>query len=225
MAVTKDAKFDMLRRLRVADYATLSKALCGVFAIFASTHQSFITAHMLIFLGYELDRFDGMIARWRNETSEMGKQLDSFSDLVSFVLAPSFMLYSLRLRTPTDQAILVFFVLCGISRLARFNVASHLTPKDTNGKSLYHEGLPTAYAALIMSTIVAVAQWLDRTESLVSMVSFPGTWGEAHISTIPVAFLGAGMVSKRLKLRFDGGLAIPAWTLAIFVACWFALLQ
>lgn len=50
-----------------------------VLAIFTSTHQSFITAHALIFLGYEFDRFDGMIARWRNETSEMGKQLDSFS--------------------------------------------------------------------------------------------------------------------------------------------------
>ncbi|KAI9041399.1 CDP-diacylglycerol-serine O-phosphatidyltransferase [Aspergillus affinis] len=220
MAVAKEVKFDMLRRLRVADYVTLSNALCGVLAIFASTHQLFITAHILIFLGYEFDRFDGMIARWRNETSEMGKQLDSFSDLVSFVLAPAFMLYSLGLRTPADQAILTFFVLCGVARLARFNVVSHLTPKDAQGKSLYHEGLPTAYAALIMSTAVAVAQWLSWTEEVILSVYFPGMWGEVHTATVLVAVLGAGMISKRFKLKLDGGLSIPAATVVLFGACW-----
>lgn len=208
------------RRLRVADYVTLSNAFCGVLAIFTSTHQYFIIAHVLIFLGYEFDRFDGMIARWRNETSEMGKQLDSFSDLISFVLAPVFMLYSLGLRTPADQAILSFFVLCGVARLARFNVSSHLTPKDVDGKSLYHEGLPTAYAALIISTAVAVAQWLSVTDDLASKVSFPSTWGEVHIATVPLIVLGAGMVSKRFKLKLDGGLSIPASTVVIFGACW-----
>lgn len=44
--------------------------------------QSFILAYVLIFAGYEFDRFDGMVARMRNECSEMGKELDSFSDLV-----------------------------------------------------------------------------------------------------------------------------------------------
>lgn len=182
-----------------------------------------------------------MIARGRNETSEMGKQLDSFSDLVcaahtpfspmvilhltknpkiSFVLAPVFMLYSLGLRTAADQAILSFFVLCGVARLARFNVSSHLTPKDVDGKSLYHEGLPTAYAALIISTTVAVAQWLSVTDDLASKVSFPGTWGGVHIATVPLIVLGAGMVSKRFKLKLDGGLSIPASTVVIFGACW-----
>ncbi|KAK1149555.1 hypothetical protein N8T08_005104 [Aspergillus melleus] len=170
-------------------------ALCGVLAIFASTHQSFITAHILIFLGYEFDRFDGMIARWRNETSEMGKQLDSFSDLVSFVLAPAFMLYSLGLRTPADQAILTF-VLCGVARLARFNAVSHLTPRDAQGKPLYHEGLPTAYAALIMSTAVAVAQWLSWTQKVILSVYFPGMRDEVHTATVLVAVLGAGMDKK-----------------------------
>jgi Phosphatidylserine synthase len=131
------------------------------------------------------------------------------------------MLYSLGLRTPADQAILSFFVLCGVARLARFNISSHLTPKDVYGKSLYHEGLPTPYAALIISTAVAVAQWLSITEDLTSRVSFPDTWGEVHIATVPLIVLGAGMVSKRLKLKLDGGLSVPASTVVIFGACWF----
>lgn len=139
---------------------------------------------------------------------------------ISFVLAPVFMLYSLGLRTAADQAILSFFVLCGVARLARFNVSSHLTPKDVDGKSLYHEGLPTAYAALIISTTVAVAQWLSVTDDLASKVSFPGTWGGVHIATVPLIVLGAGMVSKRFKLKLDGGLSIPASTVVIFGACW-----
>ncbi|KAJ5205481.1 CDP-diacylglycerol--serine O-phosphatidyltransferase [Penicillium cf. griseofulvum] len=190
MAVAKEVKFDMLRRLQAADYVTLSNALCG--------------------------------ARWRNETSEMGKQLDSFSDLISFVLAPAFMLYSLGFRSPVDQAILIFFVFCGVSRLARFNVSSNLTPKDVHGNSLYHEGFPTAYEALIVSTSVAVAQWLSLTEGLASRVSFPGTWGEVHVAIVPIIVFGAGMVSKSFKLKLDGGLSIPASTVVIFSACWFA---
>ncbi|PGH16017.1 CDP-diacylglycerol-serine O-phosphatidyltransferase [Helicocarpus griseus UAMH5409] len=223
MAIAQEVKFDMLRRLRVADYVTLSNALCGVLAIFSSTHQSFVTAHALIFLGYEFDRFDGIIARWRNETSEMGKQLDSLSDLISFILAPVFILCSFGLRTGADQAILTFFVLCGVARLARFNVTSHLTPKDAHGKSLYHVGLPVPYAGMLISTVVAVAQWLGWKETLISRVSFPGTWAEIHIAVVPMVVLGAGMVSKRLKLKLDGGLSIPASTLVIFGACWLAV--
>jgi CDP-diacylglycerol---serine O-phosphatidyltransferase len=55
-----------------------------VLAIFSSLQEHFIVSHFLIFLGYEFDRFDGIVARWRNECSELGKQLDSLSDLVRF---------------------------------------------------------------------------------------------------------------------------------------------
>ena len=52
-------------------------------------HQFFITAHVLIFMGYESDHYDGMKARWRNKPSETVKKLDSFSDLVCTVHNPS----------------------------------------------------------------------------------------------------------------------------------------
>lgn len=47
--------------------------------------QHFTTAYVLIYVGYEFDRLDGKVARWRNETSELGKQLDSLSDLVKLL--------------------------------------------------------------------------------------------------------------------------------------------
>lgn len=50
--------------------------------MFCSMQQQYIVAYLLIFAGYELDRFDGMVARWRDECSEWGKELDSFSDQV-----------------------------------------------------------------------------------------------------------------------------------------------
>lgn len=54
----------------------------AVLSIFSSVEKCFITAHVLIFVGYEFDRFDGIVARWRNECSDWGKELDSFCDLV-----------------------------------------------------------------------------------------------------------------------------------------------
>jgi phosphatidylglycerophosphate synthase len=68
-----------------------SKFVHLVLAIFCAMRQSFFMAHLLIFLGYEFDRFDGIVARYRDECSEMGKQLDSFCDLVrdSCTLFPS----------------------------------------------------------------------------------------------------------------------------------------
>ncbi|KAF3056120.1 CDP-diacylglycerol-serine O-phosphatidyltransferase [Trichoderma lentiforme] len=84
----------------------------------------------------------------------MGKQLDSFCDLVSFCVAPAVMVYCAGFNTLADQVILAFFVCSGVARLARFNVAAHLVPKSAHGKALFHEGLPTAYAALLISTAV-----------------------------------------------------------------------
>jgi CDP-diacylglycerol--serine O-phosphatidyltransferase len=56
--------------------------LMAVLSVFCSIERRFILAFVLIFAGYEFDCFDGKVARWRNECSELGKELDSFSDLV-----------------------------------------------------------------------------------------------------------------------------------------------
>ncbi|KAF2010801.1 CDP-diacylglycerol-serine O-phosphatidyltransferase, partial [Aaosphaeria arxii CBS 175.79] len=154
-----------------------------------------------IYLSYEFDRLDGLVAVWRDECSEMGKQLDSLPDLITFGVAPVIMLYSVGFRTPVDQTVLIFYVLCGVARLARFNITADTIPKNEHGRALYYEGITISYAALVISTAVAVYCWIGRTsEDYVLMVLFIGTWSEFHPAIIPVIAIGAAMVSKRLKL-------------------------
>ncbi|PCD38606.1 hypothetical protein AU210_007077 [Fusarium oxysporum f. sp. radicis-cucumerinum] len=208
MATNVPMKYDMLRRLRVADYITLSNVL----AIFCAIQKSLLAAHLLIFLGYEFDRFDGIVARARNECSEMGKQLDSFCDLVSFCVAPAVMIYCAGFDTVVDQLALALFVCSGVARLSRFNIAAHLVPKSDQGKAMYHEGLPTAYAALLISTAVAVAEWTSYLTNLASGSHYP--------VIIVVLIFSAAMVSKRLHLYIDGAYSIPAVSMLVFAGCW-----
>ena len=105
--------------------------------------------------------------------------------------------------------------------MARFNVAAHLIPKNAHGKALYHEGLAIPYAALAVSTAIAVSARMDWTsKDLLFNVLFPGTWCEFHPAMVPVIAIGSMMISKRLRLTIDGALGIPAMTVVIFVSCW-----
>ncbi|KAI7763807.1 hypothetical protein LZL87_012705 [Fusarium oxysporum] len=132
----------------------------------------------------------------------MGKQLDSFCDLVSFCAAPAVMIYCAGFDTVVDQLALAIFVCSGVARLSRFNIAAHLVPKSDQGKAMYHEGLPTAYAALLASTAVAVAEWTGYLRNLASGSHYP--------VIIIVLIFSAAMVSKRLHLYIDGAYSIPA---------------
>ncbi len=67
-----------------------------------------------------LDFADGRLARWRRRSSFLGADLDSLADIISFGIAPASLGFALGLRGAIDVAILLYFVACGISRLARF---------------------------------------------------------------------------------------------------------
>ncbi|KAI1027081.1 hypothetical protein LB504_008109 [Fusarium proliferatum] len=112
------------------------------------------------------------------------------------------MVYSAGFDTVADQLALALFVCAGVARLARFNIAAHLVPKSDQGKAMYHEGLPTAYAALLISTAVAVAEWTGCLASLTSGSHYP--------VIVVVLIFSAAMVSKRLHLYIDGAYSIPA---------------
>ncbi|KAF5546724.1 Rossmann-like alpha beta alpha sandwich fold [Fusarium napiforme] len=101
-----------------------------------------------------------------------------------------------------DQLALALFVCAGVARLARFNITAHLVPQSDLGKAMYHEGLPTAYAALLTSTAVAVAECTDCLENLASGSHYP--------VIIVVLIFSAAMISKRLHLYSDGAYSIPA---------------
>ena len=103
---------------------TYANALCGFASIFFSINSNFFIAGVLIIIAILLDVFDGRIARFFKATSEFGKELDSFADLVSFGVAPAVLIYLSELHVFGTTGLLISFLLIlgGMSRLARFNV-------------------------------------------------------------------------------------------------------
>jgi len=138
----------MIRTFHLADLFTIANGFCGVSAIFEA--MTFLTTHdtrhlylaaMLIPVALVLDVLDGRIARWRHSASPMGRELDSLADVVSFGVAPAAIAVAAGVNTWLDQVILLFFVGCGVSRLARYNVTAE-DLSGRKGKVEYFEGTP-----------------------------------------------------------------------------------
>jgi CDP-diacylglycerol--serine O-phosphatidyltransferase len=151
----------LLRSFTPADVLTIGNASCGTIAIFlcldyvAADNRRFLwIAFFLLPLALVFDVLDGYVARLnRNRQSIMGGDLDSLSDVISFGVAPAVLGFTLGLRGGWDMLCLTYFVVCGVSRLARFNVtAAALADADT-GKVKYFEGTP------IPTSIVIVLMW------------------------------------------------------------------
>jgi CDP-diacylglycerol--serine O-phosphatidyltransferase len=105
------------------------------------------------------DVIDGWVARKRY-SSPFGGDLDSLADLISFGVAPATLGFTLGLRGIWDSIILTIFVLCGLSRLARYNVTAEIISEGT-GKVKYYEGIPIP-GSLIIVLILFVAWYTDH---------------------------------------------------------------
>ncbi|WP_433743278.1 CDP-diacylglycerol--serine O-phosphatidyltransferase [Falsibacillus pallidus] len=127
---------------QTANLLTLTNMSLGGFAILAATQGQLNLSVVLIFLAALADRFDGMAARKLNIESELGKQLDSMSDVISFGVAPALLLYQGILHSFGFPGLFftVFYMACGAFRLARFNVT------ESNG---YFTGLPITAAGCL----------------------------------------------------------------------------
>lgn len=131
------------------------------------------------------------------------------------------MWYSVGCNTLVDKLILVLFVVCGIARLARFNVAAHLAPKNLKGKSLYFEGLPIPYAGLLLSASVAVCHELGWASGHgVLRLSLPDTRFAFHPAMFFVAVVSAMMISKRLRVTWDGTIKVPILFASVCACLW-----
>src|SRR3954454_13315301 len=137
-------------KVQTANLLTLGNLSLGGFAIITSIKDELHLSLLLIFIAALLDRFDGMTARKLNIESELGKQLDSMSDIISFGVAPALLLYqSVLFEFGAPGAFFtVFFIACGAFRLARFNIT------ESNG---YFTGLPiTAAGCLATLSFLAI---------------------------------------------------------------------
>lgn len=154
----------MIRSYTLADLFTLGNASCGTLTIFLCL--AFIAdekaaelwaAFILPIVALVFDALDGYIARLdKRRQSLLGADLDSLADIVSFGVAPAVLGFTLGLRGFWDVVCLTYFVCCGISRLARFNVTSASLTNHSTGKVKYFEGtpIPTSVFLVIAMAII-----------------------------------------------------------------------
>ena len=199
--------FSMLRDFHLADFFTLGNAACGVGAVlFAMLYMQsqmlfdFYAAAALAPAAFIFDVFDGKIARARHQHSALGRELDSLADIVSFGVAPAALGFAAGLQGGWDAAALIYFVCCGVSRLARFNVtAETLSAESDSGKVSYFEGTPIP-TSVVLTALLAVAAWQGRLGADVwGGVFLLGPW-LVHPLALVYVLSGSLMISKTLRI-------------------------
>lgn len=197
--------FSMLRSFALADLFTLSNAACGTLSIFLclnyldTKNSDFLwLAFVLLPASLVFDAFDGWIARKRQSWSSLGADLDSLADIVSFGVAPAVLGFTLGMRGGWDIAVLVYFVCCGISRLARYNVtAADLA--DDSGKVKYYEGTPIP-TSLLLVAVLGVACWTGNVEGQLWGGSMRMLGAGFHPLVLLYLISGSAMISETLHI-------------------------
>jgi CDP-diacylglycerol--serine O-phosphatidyltransferase len=197
--------FSMIREFHLADVFTLGNAACGVGAIFLAMayvgSQSvtyFFWAAALAPAAFIFDVFDGRIARWRQTHSALGRELDSLADIISFGVLPAALAFAAGLNGGWDCAILIYFVCCGVSRLARYNVTAEALSEGAD-KVKYFEGTPIPTSVVLVG-VLALGAWKGRIGDAI----WGGAWTLGpwvlHPLCLLFALSGTLMISKTLRI-------------------------
>jgi CDP-diacylglycerol--serine O-phosphatidyltransferase len=197
----------MLRSYTPADALTIANAACGTIAIFlcldymASGSRRFLwTAFLLLPLALVCDLLDGYVARLnRRRQSALGADLDSLADVISFGVAPAVLGFTLGLRGGWDMVVLTYFVICGVSRLARFNVTATVLADAETGKVKYFEGtpIPTSIAIVLL---LGVAFYLGRIDGRLWLGALQLGPAELHPLSLIYGASGSAMISATLRI-------------------------
>jgi CDP-diacylglycerol--serine O-phosphatidyltransferase len=197
----------MLRSYTTADLFTIGNATCGTLAIFlsleylAAGERRFLwIAFALLPLALVLDFFDGYVARAAaRRQSILGADLDSLADVISFGVAPAVLGYTLGLRGGWDIVLLTYFVVCGVSRLARFNVTAATLTDDATGKVRYFEGtpIPTSVVIVVLLMFAFYSGRVDNTLWFGAVRIGPAT---LHPLSLIYALSGSAMISATLRI-------------------------
>jgi CDP-diacylglycerol--serine O-phosphatidyltransferase len=190
----------MIRSFVAADFLTLGNGFCGSGSVLSAmqhlvTGESrwLVLAMALLPAALVFDFADGRVARWRRRSSPLGADLDSLADVISFGLAPAALGFAVGLRGAFDVAILLYFVACGISRLARFNAtADELS--DESGKVKYFEGTPIPTSVFIV-VLLAVLHYRGLLQGDVWLGSWRLGGAVLHPLAILYALSGSAMIS------------------------------
>jgi CDP-diacylglycerol--serine O-phosphatidyltransferase len=197
--------FSMLREFQLADWFTLVNAFCGTGAVFAAMrflHEGrlgdLIAGMALIPLAFIFDALDGHVARWRQSSSTLGRELDSLADVISFGVAPAALGYACGMQGGWDWLVLSYFVCCGVSRLARFNITADEIAGDT-GKVAYFEGTPIPTSIVLVMVLAAAAAYGRVGDGLWGGQWQLGPW-QLHPLVLLFALSGSLMISKTLRI-------------------------
>ncbi len=197
----------MLRAYTAADALTIGNASCGTIAIFlcldyiaSGNRQLLWIAFVLLPAALVCDVLDGYVARARrSRQSVLGADLDSLSDVISFGVAPAVLGFTLGLRGGWDMLCLTYFVVCGVSRLARFNVTAAALSDGETGKVKYFEGTPIPTSILIVM-ILGVAFRFGRVDDALWFGSYRIGPADLHPLALLYAASGSAMISATLRI-------------------------
>jgi CDP-diacylglycerol--serine O-phosphatidyltransferase len=197
----------MLRSFTPADALTIGNASCGTIAVFlcldylATDNVRFLwIAFFLLPLALLFDVLDGYVARLnRKRQSVLGADLDSLADVISFGVAPAVLGFTLGMRGGWDMLCLTYFVVCGVSRLARFNVTAEALADAETGKVKYFEGTPIP-TSIVLVLILGAAAWLGRVDDRLWFGA--AQIGPAILHPLVLLFVASGtaMVSATLRI-------------------------
>ena len=197
--------FSMLRDFQLADFLTLGNAACGVASVFCAmvyvasqSPAAFYAAALLAPAALVFDVLDGRVARARQQHSALGRELGSLADVISFGVAPAALAFAAGLRGGWDWVVLIYFVCCGVSRLARFNVTAE-TLSAGSAKVAYFEGTPIP-TSVVLVAVLAWAAWRGRLGEAVYWGAWAiGPW-VLHPLVLLFALSGSLMISKTLRI-------------------------
>lgn len=134
-----------IKNFRWGNVLTFLNATAGIFSIFLSISREFTLAVIFMLAAAAFDFFDGKLARLTKTSSEFGRELDSLADIVSFGAAPVVFGFMLLQQAINTFAVISFsfFLLCGMFRLARYNVT----------RVPYYEGLPIPESTVVIALL------------------------------------------------------------------------
>lgn len=146
---------------------TIGNLFCGFSALLLTVNHRYTEAALAVFVAMVMDMLDGRVARLMKATSQFGVEFDSLADIVSFGVAPAFILYSFALAELPRAAWFgaVLFVICGALRLARFNVQTGTFDKR------FFVGLPIPAAAGVAVSTVIVLQRVELTRWILTAIA------------------------------------------------------
>jgi CDP-diacylglycerol--serine O-phosphatidyltransferase len=191
--------FSLLRSFHMADLFTIANGCCGMVAVLQAMHflttqnrRALYLAALLVPVAIVFDVLDGRVARWRHQQSPLGRELDSLADVISFGVAPAAIAYAAGLNTAIDQIVLVYFVLCGLSRLARYNITAEALA-DASGAVRHFEGTPIPTSVLPLGLVL-----LAWATDLLLPVTVLGV--SFHLVVGLFALSGSLMISKTIRV-------------------------